>query len=75
MDVLERFINYAKIDTQSKEEVDKVPSTEKQFNLAHLLEKELREMGASDVRVSEHCYVFARIPSNLSEEEGKMCLA
>ena len=71
MDVLERFINYAKIDTQSKEEVDKVPSTEKQFNLAHLLEKELREMGASDVRVSEHCYVFARIPSNLSEEEGK----
>ncbi len=71
MDILERFISYAKVDTQSSEESDTHPSTKKQFDLAHILERELREMGASDVRLSEQCYVYARIPSNLEEEEQK----
>lgn len=71
MDILERFISYAKIDTRSDEESTSHPSTEKQFHLARLLEKELKEMGAEDVRLSDKCYVYARIPSNLQGAERK----
>ena len=69
MDAVERLISYLKIDTESVPDRDVIPSSEKQFDLARLLEKELKEMGASDVRLDEHCYVYARIPSNLSGEE------
>ena len=65
--VIEKFLRYVKIDTQSQES-DCVPSTDKQRDLARLLVKELHEMGASDVRFDEeHCYVYATIPSNLPE--------
>jgi tripeptide aminopeptidase len=64
---LDRFLRYAKIDTQSKEDQDKVPSTEKQLVLAKLLAKELKELGARDVRVSEFGIVYGMIPGNLPE--------
>ena len=70
MDVLERFIEYAKIDTQSSETTGTHPSTEKQFDLARLLVKQMEEMGVRDVRLSDKCYVYGRIPSNLSEEDN-----
>lgn len=70
MDVLERFIEYAKIDTQSSETTGTHPSTEKQFDLARLLVKQMEEMGVRDVRLSDKCYVHGRIPSNLSEEDN-----
>ena len=70
MDVLERFIEYAKIDTQSSETTGTHPSTEKQFDLAGLLVKQMEEMGVRDVRLSDKCYVYGRIPSNLSEEDN-----
>ena len=70
MDALERLISYIKIDTQSSEESGTHPSTEKQFDLARKLEAELRELGAKDVRLSDKCYVYARIPSNLTEAEN-----
>lgn len=65
--VIENFLRYVKIDTQSSEETsDKVPSTEKQRDLAKLLVQELRSMGADDVRYDEeHGYVYAAIPSNI----------
>ena len=65
--VIENFLRYVKIDTQSLEKYsDKTPSTEKQRDLACLLRDELLEMGASNVRYDEeHCYVYAEIPSNL----------
>ena len=69
MDAVERLISYLKIDTESVPDREVIPSSEKQFDLARLLEKELKEMGVSDVRLDEHCYVYARIPSNLSGEE------
>ena len=47
--VIDRFFRYVQIDTQSKEDAESFPSTEKQKNLAMLLTKELQEMGASDV--------------------------
>ncbi|MBR4657035.1 MAG: peptidase T [Oscillospiraceae bacterium] len=66
-DVLDRFLRYVKIDTQS-EENGLHPSTKKQFDLAGLLTEELRSMGASEVDLDEeYCYVYAAIPSNLPE--------
>ncbi len=60
--LIERFLNYVKIDTQSNEESEQQPSTEKQRNLAEVLVRELREMGAEVDYDEEHCYVYARIP-------------
>lgn len=71
MDIIERFLSYARIDTQSDESSSTHPSTDKQFELARLLVSELEEMGACDVRLSDKCYVYARIPSNLSKEENE----
>lgn len=64
----ERFLRYVTYDTQSAENKKQVPSTEKQFVLAELLEKELREMGAASVSRSEHGYVFAEIPATTAKE-------
>ncbi|ROL61120.1 peptidase T [Bacteroidetes/Chlorobi group bacterium ChocPot_Mid] len=64
---LERFIRYAKIDTQSQEGSDRYPSTEKQFDLLNLLVKEVKELGYKDVEIDNYGYVFATIPSNIPE--------
>lgn len=62
--VKERFLRYVAIDTMSEDGIDRVPSTDKQFELARLLWDELLEMGASKVRLDEeHCYVYALIPA------------
>ncbi|MCI0497875.1 MAG: peptidase T [Thermoplasmata archaeon] len=61
--VLERFKRYVRIDTQSKEDVEAVPSTERQFDLARLLVDELRAIGLADAHVDEHCYVYATLPA------------
>ncbi len=66
----ERFLKYVTIDTQSQEEQDSFPSTEKQKDLARLLALELREMGAEDVVMDEdYGYVYATVPSNLGAGE------
>lgn len=65
--VLDRFLRYAKIDTQSKEDQEKVPSTEKQLVLANLLAKELTALGGQNVRVSEFGIVYGMIPGNLPD--------
>ena len=61
---VERFLKYVSYDTQSDEAYDTCPSTKKQLLLAEELKRELEEIGASDVRMSEYGYVFARIPDN-----------
>jgi tripeptide aminopeptidase len=63
--VVDRFLRYVRIDTQSKEEATKTPSTESQWTLANLLAGELRQLGVADVRVSEYCMVYATLPGNL----------
>ena len=70
--VVEKFLRYVKIDTQSSEENSgKVPSTEKQRDLAKLLYQELTELGAENVRCDEeHGYVYAVIPSNQSGNQA-----
>lgn len=65
--VLDRFLRYVKIDTTSKEDQDRVPSTSKQLVLANLLAKELQELGAQNVRVSEFGIVYATVPGNLPD--------
>jgi tripeptide aminopeptidase len=63
--VLDKFLRYVKIDTQSQEDSESYPSTAKQFDLLRLLEKELRELGVPDVRIDKYGYVMATLPSNL----------
>jgi tripeptide aminopeptidase len=62
---LDRFLRYAKIDTQSDENSSTTPSTQKQFVLGNMLVEELINIGAKGVTIDEHCYVAATIPSNL----------
>ena len=64
---MERFLRYVKIDTQSAEDQTTVPSTKKQCDLANLLVKELKDLGAENVRVSEYCIVYASVPGNLPD--------
>lgn len=66
---LERFLRYVKIDTQSKDDVDSIPSTKKQFDLARVLVEDLKQLGVVDVRLDDHCYVYATIPSNLPADQ------
>lgn len=68
MHVLERFLSYVTIDTESVPDREQIPSSEKQFDLAKKLEAELREMGASDVRLDAHCYVYAKIPATTDKK-------
>lgn len=64
--LIDRFFRYIKIDTQSDPENEDVfPSTEKQWVLAKMLEKELIEMGMSDVSLDENCYIMATLPANV----------
>jgi tripeptide aminopeptidase len=66
--VVDRFLRYVRIDTQSKEGESATPSTEKQWALSRMLVEELRGLGARDVRVSEYCMVYATLPSNLPND-------
>jgi len=63
-DVLERFLRYVRIDTQSNDDSETYPSTAKQRDLGELLERELRELGADEVELTEHGYVFATLPGS-----------
>lgn len=65
--VLERFLKYISIDTQSDPKSKTSPSTSKQFDLARLLVKELEDLGLEDISLDERCYVMARLAAN---EEG-----
>ena len=62
--VLERFLRYVQIDTQSDPNSETFPSTAKQRNLSNLLAEELRALGVADAHVDEHGYVYATIPAN-----------
>ncbi len=66
--VVERFIRYIKIDTQSGRKAESFPSTQKQFNLANLLVEELKELGLEDAAVDQFGYVTATLPATV---EGK----
>jgi tripeptide aminopeptidase len=66
--VMERFVRYVQIDTQSDPESDTTPSTMKQKVLSHKLVEELHKMGVEDAEVDEHGYVYATIPGNTTKK-------
>jgi tripeptide aminopeptidase len=66
--VHERFLKYVRYDTQSKEDAKTVPSTSGQAAFAQMLAKELEEIGANDVAVSDYSYVTASIPASRGME-------
>ena len=69
MKVIEKFLEYVKIDTQSSEESNTVPSTESQYGLARLLYRQLEEMGAQELTLDEaHCYLYASVPASAGRE-------
>ena len=68
MTIVDRFIKYARIDTQSDENNLQTPSTQKQFNLAKEVEKEALEMGLVDVSLDNNCYLMATLPSNTTKK-------
>ena len=61
--VIERFIRYAKIDTQSDHYSETFPTTHKQFDLARLLVEELQALGLQDISLDENGYVMATLPA------------
>ena len=65
--VVERFLSYIAIDSQSDPESESTPSTEKQWNIARKLAKELEELGLKDVSIDEKSYVMATLPSNIDK--------
>lgn len=68
-DILERFISYVRIDTQSSDASESFPSTEKQKDLAARLKPELEALGLSDVQITPWSYVLATLPTN---QQGKV---
>lgn len=71
--VLDRFLRYVRIDTQSDPRSTSYPSTEKQKNLGRLLVEELLEMGISDAHMDQFGYVYATIPANTDKEVPVIC--
>jgi tripeptide aminopeptidase len=65
--VLQRFLRYAVIDTQSKEDSESYPSTPKQLDLLRLLAQELKDLGVQRVDMDQYGYVMATIPSNVDK--------
>ena len=64
MEVQERFLRYVALDTTSDESCPDCPSSAWQWELARLLRDEMLQLGLSDVRLDEHCYVYGCIPAN-----------
>ncbi|MUZ72087.1 peptidase T [Agrobacterium vitis] len=71
--ILDRFLRYVVIDTQSDPESTSQPSTEKQKNLGHVLVSELLSMGLSDAHLDEHGNVYATIPANVDKPVPVIC--
>lgn len=68
MDIVERFLNYVRFDTQSAEDSQTVPSTAKQLDFAKYLKEELKNEGFDDVEMDDNGYVYATLKSNIKKE-------
>ncbi len=71
--VVDRFLRYVRIDTQSDPFSDTCPSTEKQKDLGRLLVKELLELGLSDAHIDDNGYVYATLESNVNKKVPVIC--
>lgn len=66
--IIDRFISYVTVDTESDPSSQTCPSTEKQWDLANKLVEELKQIGLEDVTIDENAYVMATLPSNVEHE-------
>eukprot|EP01096_Ripella_sp_DP13-Kostka_P004872 TRINITY_DN17399_c0_g1_i1.p1 TRINITY_DN17399_c0_g1~~TRINITY_DN17399_c0_g1_i1.p1 ORF type:complete len:426 (-),score=-32.28 TRINITY_DN17399_c0_g1_i1:586-1863(-) len=66
--IIDRFVSYVTIDTESDPNSKTTPSTEKQWNLANKLVEELKTIGLSDVTIDDKAYIMATLPSNVDHE-------
>ena len=69
MEAYERLLRYVRVWTTSDESSTATPSTERQSDLARMLEAEMKEMGIADARMDEHCYVYGTIPATPGYED------
>lgn len=69
MNLTERFLKYVSFDTQSDEEAEKCPSTDKQMVFAQYLHDELQNEGFDDIMLDEHGYLYATLPASEGYEE------
>ena len=69
MRAYERMLNYIKVWTTSDSSSETVPSTSRQFDLANLLVKEMKELGIEDAHVDDKCYVYGSIPATKGYED------
>jgi len=72
--ILDRFFKYVKIDTQSSEESQSSPSTDKQLDLANLLKKDLEELGLTDVSLNNWGYVMGTLKTNQAKKVPTIAL-
>ena len=66
--IIDRFISYVIIDTESDSSSETTPSTKKQWNLANKLVEELKSIGMHEVTIDEKAYIMATLPSNVDHE-------
>ncbi len=71
MNLQERFLKYVSIHTMSEEDVDQIPSTQIQFDLGRVLEEEMKQIGLTNVRLDDHCYVYGLLPATAGMENVK----
>ncbi|HEX9828080.1 MAG TPA: tripeptide aminopeptidase PepT, partial [Flavobacteriaceae bacterium] len=66
--IINRFISYATVDTESDPNSETTPSTKKQWDLANALVKELKSIGMTDVTIDDNAYIMATLPSNVEHK-------
>ncbi len=66
--LINRFISYVIVDTESDPESDTTPSSAKQWDLANALVEELKEIGLEDVTIDDNAYIMATLPSNVDHD-------
>jgi tripeptide aminopeptidase len=71
--ILDRFLRYVRIDTQSDASSPACPSTDKQKDLGRLLAQELRDLGLADAHMDEHGYVYGTLPANTDKTVPVIC--
>ena len=71
MNVKDRFFNYISVHTTSDEDSGLHPSAEREFDLARILEKELKDLGLEQVTLSDTCYVYGFLPATKGMEDKK----
>lgn len=66
--IIDRFVSYVTVDTESDPNSNTTPSTKKQWDLAHKLVEELKQIGMEEVTIDENAYIMATLPSNVKHE-------